>query len=91
MWVVLIASVVVLGFTKWVHSWRRLKHYEKLPNGSMGFPLLGENLEFLTPHSSFHIAPFIKTRMVRYFKIYAFLYFTVSIYKIDIYIVKMKV
>ncbi|KAG6577572.1 Cytochrome P450 87A3, partial [Cucurbita argyrosperma subsp. sororia] len=66
MWVVLIASVVVLVFTKWVHSWRRLKHYEKLPKGSMGFPLLGENLEFLTPHSSFDIAPFIKTRMVRY-------------------------
>ncbi|XLS90708.1 hypothetical protein HN51_066716, partial [Arachis hypogaea] len=38
----------------------------KLPPGSMGFPLIGETIQFLIPSYSVDIHPFVKQRMLRF-------------------------
>ncbi|XP_043698041.1 cytochrome P450 87A3 [Telopea speciosissima] len=59
-------ALVILYITHWVYSWRNPKCNGKLPPGSMGFPLIGETLQFFSPNTSSDIPPFIKQRMERY-------------------------
>lgn len=65
MWLLLVGAIVVLSFTHWLYSWRNPKCNGKLPPGSMGFPLLGETLQFFAPNTSSDIPPFIRKRMDR--------------------------
>ncbi|KAL6004532.1 hypothetical protein ACLOJK_005087 [Asimina triloba] len=46
--------------------WRNPRCSGKLPPGSMGWPLLGETLQFFAPNTSSDVPPFIKQRMERY-------------------------
>lgn len=66
MWGLCIGALVIICLTHWVYRWRNPKCNGKLPPGSMGFPLIGETLQFFTPNTSFDIPPFIKRRIERY-------------------------
>ncbi|KAG8496028.1 hypothetical protein CXB51_009397 [Gossypium anomalum] len=60
------ALVLIVYITHWVYYWRNPRCNGKLPPGSMGFPLLGETLQFFSPNTSNDIPPFVKERMKRY-------------------------
>ncbi|KAK9147751.1 hypothetical protein Scep_006508 [Stephania cephalantha] len=64
--VLCIGAVIVICIIHWVYRWRNPKCNGKLPPGSMGWPLLGETLQFFAPNTSSDIPPFIKERMKRY-------------------------
>ncbi|KAF5183053.1 Cytochrome p450 [Thalictrum thalictroides] len=64
--VMAVVALVIIWMTNWVYRWRNPSCNGKLPPGSMGFPLLGETLQFFKPVSSFDIHPFVKDRMKRY-------------------------
>ncbi|XP_004511599.1 cytochrome P450 87A3 [Cicer arietinum] len=66
MWVLCLGALVIICITHWVYRWRNPSCNGKLPPGSMGFPLLGETLQFFSPNTSCDIPPFIKQRMKRY-------------------------
>ncbi|KAI3985403.1 hypothetical protein MKX01_033717 [Papaver californicum] len=61
-----ICTFILVCITHWVYRWRNPKCNGKLPPGSMGFPLLGESLQFFAPNTSSDVPPFIKKRMKRY-------------------------
>ncbi|GMJ04802.1 cytochrome P450, family 87, subfamily A, polypeptide 2 [Hibiscus trionum] len=60
------ALVLITCIAHWVYYWRNPRCNGKLPPGSMGFPLLGETLQFFTPNTTSDISPFVKERMKRY-------------------------
>ncbi|XP_043717920.1 cytochrome P450 87A3-like [Telopea speciosissima] len=59
-------TLLVLWIVHWVYRWSNPKCNGILPPGSMGFPLIGESLQYFTPTASIDIQPFIKKRMDRY-------------------------
>ncbi|KAH6774118.1 cytochrome P450 [Perilla frutescens var. hirtella] len=61
-----IGALIIIIFTNWLYSWRNPKCNGALPPGSMGWPLLGESLQFFAPNTTSGIPPFIKKRMLRY-------------------------
>ncbi|KAG8476538.1 hypothetical protein CXB51_033499 [Gossypium anomalum] len=61
-----IGTLLLICITHWVNKWRNPRCNGKLPPGSMGFPLVGETLQFFTPNTSFDIPLFVKERMKRY-------------------------
>ncbi|KAJ4727011.1 Cytochrome P450 [Melia azedarach] len=66
MWAVVICLVgllVRIGY--WVYTWANPKCNGKLPPGSMGLPIIGESIEFFSPHGLYDIPPFISKRMAR--------------------------
>lgn len=65
MWGLCIGALVIISITHFVYRWRNPRCNGKLPPGSMGFPLLGETLQFFTPNTSSDIPPFVKKRMDR--------------------------
>ncbi|XP_047976204.1 cytochrome P450 87A3-like [Salvia hispanica] len=52
--------------THWIYRWRNPKCNGALPPGSMGWPLLGETLQFFAPNTTSAIPPFVYERMQRY-------------------------
>ncbi|CAK9141837.1 unnamed protein product [Ilex paraguariensis] len=60
-----IGVLVFISITHWVFRWRNPRCSGKLPPGSMGWPLLGESLQFFAPNMSSDIPPFVKERMER--------------------------
>ncbi|KAK4578389.1 hypothetical protein RGQ29_028487 [Quercus rubra] len=68
MWVFLVfltALLVMLGH--WIYTQTNPKSCNgKLPPGSMGFPIIGETIEFFSPYSLHDIPPFVRKRMARY-------------------------
>ncbi|KAL8141661.1 hypothetical protein V2J09_014693 [Rumex salicifolius] len=62
----IIISMIITCITHWVYRWWCPKCNGKIPPGFMGWPLLGETLEFFAPNTTSEISPFIKTRMQRY-------------------------
>ncbi|KAG5593123.1 hypothetical protein H5410_043637 [Solanum commersonii] len=61
-----IGAFLILIIIHWVYNWRNPRCNGKLPPGSMGWPLLGETIQFFTPNTTSDIAPFVKERMKRY-------------------------
>ncbi|KAF3496800.1 hypothetical protein DY000_02057795 [Brassica cretica] len=67
MWALFIwVSLLLITITHWVYSWRNPKCRGKLPPGSMGFPLLGETIQFFKPNPTSDIPPFIKQRVKKH-------------------------
>ncbi|CAL9248113.1 unnamed protein product [Arabidopsis halleri] len=61
-----VTALVVIVITKWWYRWSNPKCNGKLPPGSMGFPIIGETLDFFKPHGLLEILPFVKNRKLRY-------------------------
>ncbi|XP_059669019.1 beta-amyrin 16-alpha-hydroxylase CYP87D16-like [Cornus florida] len=69
MWSVIglgIVTLFIIFITHWFYKWNNPKCNGVLPPGFMGFPLVGETLQFIMPSRSIDIHPFIKTRIQRY-------------------------
>ncbi|KAF8051061.1 hypothetical protein N665_1811s0008 [Sinapis alba] len=62
----MIISLVVVKLCHWVYKWRNPTSNGKLPPGSMGFPIIGETLEFMKPHNAFQLPTFLTTKILRY-------------------------
>lgn len=60
-----VIALVVVKISLWLYRWANPKCSGKLPPGSMGFPLIGETVDFFKPHSFYEIHPFVKKRMSR--------------------------
>ncbi|KDP43049.1 hypothetical protein JCGZ_25235 [Jatropha curcas] len=50
----------------WVYKWRNPPCNGTLPPGSMGFPLIGETIQFFIPSKSLDMPPFVKNRIKKY-------------------------
>ncbi|KAF7069502.1 hypothetical protein CFC21_075124 [Triticum aestivum] len=66
-YVALCGVTLVIGWlVHWVYKWINPVCNGVLPPGSMGFPIIGETLDFLKASSSLDIPDFYKQRMKRY-------------------------
>ncbi|KAI3756456.1 hypothetical protein L1987_56277 [Smallanthus sonchifolius] len=65
-----VLALAVVSITHLVYRWRNPKCSGKLPPGSMGWPLLGETLQFFAPNRTWDTPPFVKERMRRYGSIF---------------------
>ncbi|XP_065882246.1 cytochrome P450 87A3-like [Euphorbia lathyris] len=54
----------------WIYKWRNPMCKGRLPPGSMGLPLIGETLQFLSPSNSLDMPPFLKNRIKKYGRIF---------------------
>ncbi|CAA7017290.1 unnamed protein product [Microthlaspi erraticum] len=68
LWTVALCAIAlaVVEISKWLYRWSNPKCNGKLPPGSMGFPIVGETIEFFKLHGCYEILPFVKKRMSRY-------------------------
>ncbi|KAG7590589.1 Cytochrome P450 [Arabidopsis suecica] len=62
----LILALVVVRISHWLYRWSNPKCNGKLPPGAMGFPVIGETVDFLKPCGFNDIPTFVKKRMIRY-------------------------
>ncbi|KAJ6385350.1 hypothetical protein OIU77_028510 [Salix suchowensis] len=68
MWAIGLVGValVVIYFSHLIIKWKNPKIDGVLPPGSMGWPLVGETLQFIAPGRSLDLHPFVKKRMQKY-------------------------
>ncbi|KAJ9680925.1 hypothetical protein PVL29_020047 [Vitis rotundifolia] len=68
MWVLVTCLVALVGIllSQWLQKWLNPKCNGRLPRGSMGLPIIGETIQFFSPHSFYGIPPFISKRMNKY-------------------------
>ncbi|XP_010545893.1 PREDICTED: cytochrome P450 87A3-like [Tarenaya hassleriana] len=67
MWALsILASLLLIGITRWIYRWRNPKCNGILPPGSMALPLLGETLQFLKSNITSDIPHFVKERARKY-------------------------
>ncbi|KAL6633792.1 hypothetical protein ACP70R_026463 [Stipagrostis hirtigluma subsp. patula] len=64
LWAVTLA--MVMASIMWAYRWSHPKANGRLPPGSLGFPLLGETLQFFAPNPTCDVSPFVKERINRY-------------------------
>ncbi|CAA7045213.1 unnamed protein product [Microthlaspi erraticum] len=64
----LIIGLVVIKISHWLYRWSNPKcnGIGKLPPGTMGFPIIGETIDFFKPSGFNDIPSFVKKRMLRY-------------------------
>ncbi|KAH6774117.1 cytochrome P450 [Perilla frutescens var. frutescens] len=62
----LIVLLITLVTLNWVHKWWNPKCSGVLPPGSMGWPFLGETLQFFAPNTTSGIPPFVNERIQKY-------------------------
>jgi hypothetical protein len=63
-WAVTLA--VAMASILWAYRWwSHPKANGQLPPGSLGFPLLGETLQFFAPNPTCDVSPFVKERLDR--------------------------
>ncbi|WZY89499.1 hypothetical protein YC2023_046234 [Brassica napus] len=65
---ILIIALVVVRISQWLYRWSNpnVRCNGKLPPGSMGFPIIGETIEFFKPCELLEIPSFFQNRMQRY-------------------------
>ncbi|CAH8361759.1 unnamed protein product [Eruca vesicaria subsp. sativa] len=61
-----IFTFLFVRISRWLYRWSNPKCNGKLPPGSMGFPIIGETVDFFKPYGFNEISPFVKKRMLRY-------------------------
>ncbi|RVW50978.1 Cytochrome P450 87A3 [Vitis vinifera] len=61
-----VVSLFIASIIHWVYKWRNPKCNGKLPPGSMGFPLIGETIQFFIPSKSLDVSSFIRKRMKKW-------------------------
>lgn len=66
----LMITYFVISFTRYWYRWSHPKCNGKLPPGSMGFPLIGETIQFLIPSKSLDIPRFLKKRIAKYGRLF---------------------
>ncbi|CAH8384898.1 unnamed protein product [Eruca vesicaria subsp. sativa] len=70
MWnvVYVIIALVIVKISQWLWQWSNpnSKGSGNLPPGSMGFPVIGETIEFFKSAGLLEIPPFFQKRMLRY-------------------------
>ncbi|KAJ6670906.1 CYTOCHROME P450 26 [Salix viminalis] len=68
MWAVGLVAValVVIYYSHLIMKWKNPKIDGVLPPGSMGWPLIGETLQFIAPGRSLDLHPFVKKRMQKH-------------------------
>ncbi|OVA11985.1 Cytochrome P450 [Macleaya cordata] len=73
-WDSVVLFLVALAVISFTHFWYRWSHPKcnggKLPPGSMGFPLIGESLQFFIPTRSLDMPHFVKKRIAKYGKVF---------------------
>jgi hypothetical protein len=62
-WAVTLA--MAMASILWTYRWSHPKANGQLPPGSLGFPLLGETLQFFAPNPTSDVSPFVKKRLDR--------------------------
>ena len=68
MWTIglVVVALVVVYYSHLISKWKNHKIDGVLPPGSMGWPLIGETLQFIIPGRSLDLHPFVKKRMQKY-------------------------
>jgi hypothetical protein len=61
-----VVFAMVMASVVWAYRWSHPKVNGHLPPGSLGFPLLGETMQFFAPNPTCDISPFVKERLKRY-------------------------
>lgn len=61
----LIIALVVIRISHWLYRWSNPKCSGKLPPGAMGFPIIGETIDFFKPSGFNDVPSFLKKRMTR--------------------------
>ncbi|KAG8065858.1 hypothetical protein GUJ93_ZPchr0004g39757 [Zizania palustris] len=67
-WAAALAAAAVL--LHWTYRWWHPRSNGRLPPGSLGFPILGETLQFFAPNPTCDLSPFVKERVKRYGRIF---------------------
>ncbi|XP_010511939.1 PREDICTED: cytochrome P450 708A2-like [Camelina sativa] len=65
LWIVIV-SLIVVKLCHLIYQWSNPKCNGKLPPGSMGFPIIGETIEFMKPHDALQYSNFLKKRILRH-------------------------
>ncbi|XP_050231346.1 cucurbitadienol 11-hydroxylase-like [Mercurialis annua] len=59
-------AIILSFFVYWIFRWRNPPCNGRLPPGSMGFPLIGETIQFFIPSKSLDMPHFVKSRIKKY-------------------------
>ncbi|KAK6918429.1 Cytochrome P450 [Dillenia turbinata] len=61
-----LVGVVLIWLSHWLYVWRNPKSNGKLPPGSMGFPIIGETIQYFAPYRFDDLPLFFRKRVARY-------------------------